>query len=910
MKRKFLKVIMGLFLSATTLIIAADAQIVTKTVYDGNNLWNVGPWNKAKGKTFLVSDQEAKNGKALKIETQFSGKDFEFAGYDLSPEIIIPGKTKKIFVRAKSDDPGYAFILNVKDGWGRGGKEFEKPLKLSSQYQDLEINIPDNWVQPITIIGISTHNWGKQNQQKSVNFWIDEIRVQTDISEVDASTGVLKSWTPDPNPKEPEKSYKECPKVAMVSVELSPSVPYGVFSGEEPAIVLSLKNWLLNPLKGTLILQVSDYEGKVASPPQKKDVSTDSLSNIVIPIPVKKFGLYNIKTELKLSDGKTIVKEMKVAKLPPVHKLTREQKIASPYGINVHSGGKIVLEPFMKAGIVWFREYAFAYDWLLKAKGDDKKYNGWPYFPKIAQAYRDLGAMVLPVLQKSIKAPKVENGKIVGELGPDATWKKEIADIIQAFPDFQFWELSNEYDLDANNRRAEELCGWKNYQLYHESFANVLKALEVLGSGPYYAIENGRAGIWPELLKDCITSGHFANIYAVNSHHYCGVDAPEKNFSNANMNTVGARYFFDELREQKRVASADGKKRQSWFTEFGWDILAGRIVTPYEQAVYLPRAWMLQMAAGTDKCFWFYNFDSPEPKVFFDGMGLLDAKGEPKANLCTLAALTYLMPLPKYVGSINAGNDNTHGYVFEDNGKLIASLYTIKGDNGPEVSFKDGKLFDWFANPINGMKVKLTMAPVYLVGLSKEDPFYLQTAYEVETPHLMSLCPAEKSEVIVRVNNNRNAPISGQISIVTPAGWESSTGNFENLSPGKSEDVKLWIKVPNKQKLGETSFSVICKENEKQVKIMPVAAFVRPGAIISAPALKGSPGETEINVTITNQGTNTLKNAKLKLELPDTWKAKENEYIIPEIKSNQKYDLKVSLNWSNSWPVNQKAILR
>ncbi|HRR07004.1 MAG TPA: sugar-binding protein, partial [Victivallales bacterium] len=109
---------------------------------------------------------------------------------------------------------------------------------------------------------------------------------------------------------------------------------------------------------------------------------------------------------------------------------------------------------------------------------------------------------------------------------------------------------------------------------------------------------------------------------------------------------------------------------------------------------------------------------------------------------------------------------------------------------------------------------------------------------------------------------------------------------------------------------GETSFSVICKENEKQVKIMPVAAFVRPGAIISAPALKGSPGETEINVTITNQGTNTLKNAKLKLELPDTWKAKENEYIIPEIKSNQKYDLKVSLNWSNSWPVNQKAILR
>lgn len=893
-----------------TMILSGYAQTVSKTVYDGNSLWSVGQWNKAKGKTSIESENGAKNGKALKIETSFSGKDFEFAGYDINPDLIVPGRTKKIIVRAKTDSPEYSFVLNLKDGWERGGKEFEKPLKFSQDFQNIEITIPANWIQPLTIVGVGTHNWGKQSEKKITSLWIDEIIVETDISEVELSSGVLKGWTPDPSPKEPAKSPKECPRTNMISVEMTPTVEYGVFAGEEPSITLSMRNWLPNPLKGVLSWQISDYDGNKIGSLQKKDISAESMANFLIPLSVQKFGLYTVNVALQLSDGKTISKEMKVAKVPRVHKLTREQKIASPYGMNVHSGGKIVLEPFMKAGIVWFREYAFNYEWLLRAKGDDKTYNGWPYYPKIVQAYRDLDAMVLPVIQKSIKAPQVKDGQIVEELGPDAKWKKEIADVIQAFPDIQYWELSNEYDLDAGNRRAEELCGWKNYQLYHETFANILKALEVMGGGPYFAIENGRAGIWTDLLKDCILSGHFTNIFAVNSHHYCGVDAPERNFMNANMNQVLPKYFFDNLREQKRVASADGKKRQSWFTEFGWDILAGKIVTPYEQAVYLPRAWMIQLAAGTDKCFWFYNFDSPTPKVYFDGMGLLDARGEPKANLCSLAGITHILPLPKYIGSINAGSANTHGYVFENDGKLVASIYTIKGDNGPEVSFKEGQLFDWFANPLAGRKANLTMAPVYLVGLSKEDPFYLQTAYEIETPHLMSLSPADKTEIVVRVNNNRNTVISGNVSIQAPNGWETSTTRFDNLQPKQSKDLILSLKIPNKQKLGETSLSVICSENDKQIKVMPLSAFIRPGAIIAAPALKGAPGKTEINVVITNQGLNKLKNAKLKLELPDTWKAELSEFVLPQIDPNAKYEQKIALEWSNSWNPNQSALLR
>ena len=126
------------------------------------------------------------------------------------------------------------------------------------------------------------------------------------------------------------------------------------------------------------------------------------------------------------------------------------------------------------------------------------------------------------------------------------------------------------------------------------------------------------------------------------------------------------------------------------------------------------------MAAGTDKAFWFYNFDAADPKAFFDGCGLLAANGEPKLSLCSLAGMTSILRAPHYVGSLDAG-DNTWGYVFESEGKRIASLWTIKGDNGPVVRFKAEQLYDYLGNKLPGGSAQLSMAPVYAVGLNEND---------------------------------------------------------------------------------------------------------------------------------------------------------------------------------------------
>ena len=102
-----------------------------------------------------------------------------------------------------------------------------------------------------------------------------------------------------------------------------------------------------------------------------------------------------------------------------------------------------------------------------------------------------------------------------------------------------------------------------------------------------------------------------------------------------------------------------------------------------------------------------------------------------------MAGLTSVLPNPNYVGDLDAG-ENTCGYVFSDGDKLVAALWTIQGDNGPTVRFQAGQLRDYLGNPIEGRSVRLTMAPVYAVGLSKSDAWYRQTAYSLDTPHLVA----------------------------------------------------------------------------------------------------------------------------------------------------------------------------
>lgn len=889
----------------------ASGETVKKTAETFDDVaWVNDLWNTGLGKTSLSSDVApgCSSKRSLRFQSQYSGKGFEGVRIKPPQPLVIPGDVKTVVIRVKRADAHYGLKMHFRDGWGRE-KANNQPLvwdlRLADtpQWQTCTFNVPDHWVKPVTIAAVETHNWETQGLANTVTFLLDHLEVETDISQVDPTTGILKTWAPEPNPADAAKALKEAPRTPLVDVDVATGVEGNVFAGEEPSVTIQIRNWKSGRLTGTARCRAMDERGELAA---SKDLSTsvDSLGGYAVSLPVAKFGRYTLRASLALSDGSRREQETVFAKLPPTKELTEEQKAASPYGLNVHSGNGAIIVPFKKAGLVWFREYAFQWDWLLRSKGADSRYAGWPYFPKIVQAYADANVKILPVIQQSIKPPQFKDGKIVGKPGPDGPWKREMGSLFSAFPQITHWELSNEYDL--HNAKAEQRCAWANYRAYHKAFAAVL---ELMGGEDHVAVENGRAGIWPKYVRACVTSGDFDKIQVINSHHYCGTDPPEVNAANFNMglDPSGQQMgtFYDMLRAVKQAAEADGKKRESWLTEFGWDTLAGPVVSPYEQAVFLPRAWMAAMAAGTDKAFWFYNFDTADPKVFFDGCGLMDARRQPKLSLCSMAGLASVLPSPRYVGSLDAG-DNTWGYVFENEGKLVASLWTIQGDKGPQVSFKAERLCDYLGNSLEGTTTGLTMAPVYAVGLDKLDVWYKQTAYSLKTQLLMGATCGDRVTPAVTINNNRQQPIECAISLLLPDGWKADSSEVSAVvEPGAKREVELPFAVAPRQSQGVKQAKLIVREGQK-LKEMPFRILVQPAVTMLVGPIVGRPGPGSATATLTNLSERT-RNATLRIKTPESWNVAAPTIEVAALQPNQQREVKIALTWSANWNPEESA---
>jgi hypothetical protein len=888
---------------------ASAGTVVTKLAepFDGTP-WQVGAWSKASGSTRMLREgaPDAAPGGCLETEVHFSGDGFEWFSVGPAEPIFIPGDARTLEIRAWTSDPRCGFYVTFRDAWGRtqaGGRKYEWWLRFDEKerWKTFTFDIPREWTRPVAVTGVGSHNWNFKQEARTFRFRLDDLAAATDISDVDPGTGALRGWKPNTGEPDPKKRVTEAPRTPLVSAAITLPAIGGVFSRARPSATVSARNWKPGALRGKVTCTVRDVEGAEVLT-KREDVSVESVATIALPLDVPRFGLYVLRTRLELEGEEPRVEETTFARVPPWHDLTEEEKLASPYGVNVHGGKEqLRIEPFRAAGLVWFRDYAWNYDWLLRAKGGDRKYAGWPFYPRLLRNYRELGVKVLPCLMKAIRAPGKGGG-------PGRAWGAEIASILTAFPEITHWELDNEYDLHKEHAAAEAKVGWRNYTEHHRRFAELVAAI---GAGELTTVENGRAGIWPERLRACVEGGDFNRIGVANVHHYCGIDPPEENIGNFNTGFEALEadqapsVFFDRLRAAKRAAAADGVPRELWLTEFGWDTLAGKVVTPREQAVYLARAWMLAMAAGTEKCFWFFDFDSPTPRQFFDGCGLLDAGGRPKLALCALAGMAHVLKNPRYVGQVNAG-DGTWGCVFESDGRRVAALWSVADDDGPEVTFARGDLYDFLGNRLPGRRVRLARAPVYCVGLADGDPLFLQTAYELRTPYMVVASGGDKVRGILKVTSNRAKAISGRVRLALPEAWrEIAGGGAFTVEPGDSREVPFSFAVASDEEIGRQVVGVEISERGR-VKTIPQRVLVQDALIMQVGPIMGPPGRAEIWVKVGNRSSKTV-DGRLELALPASWRAHTPEIRVAALKSNEVRELKVAFDWGTRWAAGETA---
>ena len=172
---------------------------VKKIIETGADVpWSQGLWVSAPGQVRIVEDAPPSSDlkKCLEVEVAFPGKGFMFYNAEPDVPLVVPGKLKSLSVWCK----GEGAIVTLVDGWGRSevaGKKLEWSLGKGDGWRQATFAIPDDWVQPIRVSGVSTHNWDFQNNASTVSIRLSRLEATYDLSDTDPATGALKSWKPD-----------------------------------------------------------------------------------------------------------------------------------------------------------------------------------------------------------------------------------------------------------------------------------------------------------------------------------------------------------------------------------------------------------------------------------------------------------------------------------------------------------------------------------------------------------------------------------------------------------------------------------------------------------------------------------------------------------------------------------------
>jgi hypothetical protein len=862
----------------------ADGKMVVRRI-DQPPLaaWQSGAWNSARitldETTQALPGSAATDEAALHIAATFSGKGFQFFG--VNPSLTsMPGRLQKISLQVKGGQKGCSLALAFKDAQGRtevNGRKLEYGLKsLPGQWTPVSFTIPPEWEQPVQFTGLSGHNWGAQKEAGTADWWVQGVTVETDLDGLTDSAQLLRAG-------------------------ISGGGVRNVFIAGEPVrFFVNMDNWTGNPVTGLVSVAVTDFSGQTLTQ-FTRNVKCAGMISEPINLQLQKFGLYRVALNLAVA-GRTIKESSQLAFVPAPTPLTQEQKMVSPYALVIHGGGTPSYEAIARLGTVWIRDYAYTWSWMARARGENGRYEGWPWYPKMDEQIKKSGLMLLPCLQDSMKGT-VGKG---GPLTPDAAWRRQLVDILRAFPQYVAWEIDNEYDLHF--KKEEAARDWVSYKNYHQVFAQGVKFM----NEDLLTVEQGSAGVFPDRIRMLIASGAFDQIDVVNAHFYCGTTAPELSARNAN--TGGDRddsaLISDLLRDLVAAADSDGLDRQTWITEFGWDTLAGHIVTEAEQAAFLQRGWMVGLQAGIDKMFWYWELDTKKPpKVFFDGCGIFDPKDEPKPAAAAMAAMAHLMPLPRPVGTFDVGS-NTMGHVFRNGDQLVAAVFQlIAQDPAPTVRLPSGKTFDQFANPLARKDTELGLAPVWLTGLQENSAWYRQTAFDLASAGFQDITAGDQVDVIVRTRGNRKDAVKGSYRVETPQGitLEPPQGDLA-AAVGATNLTTLKLTIASSLPGGTYQVRVLCREGETE-KTLALTLKVGKAATLSVEPLPGKPGTAEVRATLFNISHRTLP-FTLEAAVPASWQVEPAQLTLDAVPGGTKTDVVFKVTWQPGWKAGENARIR
>ncbi len=842
----------------------AAQSIVSRDIGDPvMNLWKPDEWVTAGGDVVTLDendrpdDPEAPRGaRGLRFEIRYAAN--AFGGWNVSPaEKTLPGRPVKFTGWArKGNDASWGMEFSFVDAngskfnlslhpYGEPNQKFD----LTGEWKRFEMAFPENaggkpLAYPVKFESVSQNNWGDKNNPKPVTRQFDlyDFRLHTDME------GVARE----------DRPYG----LSMTF----PAVGNVFYAGKDRAeMVLSAYSWLGEKVALKTEAKIIAADGSAA------DLSVPALeildsASVRIPLPLDAPGASTVVATVRGFPEETSETHRYAVVLPPPE-LTPEEKKASAYGINVHGGTYVGYEKFARLGFVWVRDYAYSFQWMNNARGEGA-YAGWPWYPKILKSAEDNGLLTLPCLMGAIVADNEKPETAT----PSVQWRRDMARIVATFGSLTCFELDNERQLSHG-------VGLDAYGAYHQAFAEIMKTVRP----DALSVMEGEAGISVNNVEWLVKKGYFKDIDVVNGHRYCGIDNPERSKANLNtgMSEAKKTYLRDVWRHWKKAACCDGRDRQLWLTEWGWDTRAGQIVTEWEQAAYMQREWVLSMGAGIDKMFWYWYYDSDTdtPKNFFDGCGVYDRFHEPKPVAAAFSALRAFLPARyEYLGYANLG-ENHMAHVLKVDGKLVGLAFKIDRE-GADLEIRDPKaekVCDMFGAPVKAGRRTLDIAPTWYIGLDANCDWLKQCPMDLLSDFYVRSVPGEAVEV-------RTVPAEGCIyCIELPDDW----------SAAPVEEGGWNVFAPEGLTRGDARFAVVGL-NGGAVKRMPVEVDIVPQAYVRSYAA-GFDGAFKVEVV--NQSAHDQV-FTVRGNLPAGWTIEpaeqKTESLEPETKGTLSFKLVAS----------------
>jgi polysaccharide biosynthesis protein PslG len=248
-------------------------------------------------------------------------------------------------------------------------------------------------------------------------------------------------------------------------------------------------------------------------------------------------------------------------------------------------------------------------------------------------------------------------------------WRDYVAGMVERYhADIKYWEVWNEFNGSFAENGTPEIYA----ELVREASVAAKKI------DPTAKIGMSVANFDVNFLDRAIKAG------AANHFDYISVHPYEK---------LGALMFGGEpaflamagvLREML-ASNHQPTDTPLWITEIGATApIAPNASQEQTQANLLIKAYLLSIASGFERVFW---FEARGPSYGGQAdFGLLRANMAPRPSYEALKAMTAILgPSPTAVGRIDLG-DGSYGFLFDAQGKYVLSAWTTKND-GIEVTF-------------------------------------------------------------------------------------------------------------------------------------------------------------------------------------------------------------------------------